>query len=476
VPQSRWPLLAAAVLAALPLLAATAVAAPPWLQYKFDGGHTGYYPASPGRAAGYYDGRVAFTAGLCIASNPVLYDVDGDGVDEAVFPSCDGYTYALKPSTGEVLWRARTGLGLASAALVEAPGGPLVVVPGPGRLYALRASDGSTAWVLRGEFYDTFPAVAAGECGGPFIVASSLDGRLYFITPQGGVAAVFNLTSSALNPPSVGDVDGDGCPDAVVLSRDGVLYAASPGGGVYSIRLGGSTLAVPAVVNGSIYAYSGGALYRVSYKQGGLRVDWSLELGGESRTSPSVGDVDGDGRVDVVVPTDEGLYIVSPGGALEYSFDGVDASYGGVVIADIDGDGRNEMVVARYDNELDIVDLAGGGGGYLESIEYIQETGGPLMAPPSIGDVDGDGMLEVVVGSRDFNLYIIDPEPAGATQPQGASAAASSTPTPPAAPAGGGRAAPGPAQPAPAGWAGAAYLALALAALAAAALAYRRRR
>ncbi len=380
-----------------------------WREYKYDPGHTGYYPIKQNISIIDYNISVMFTANLCIASNPILFDVNGDGGLDAIFPSCDGYTYAVNLETGGVLWKVKTGLGLVSPALLEWNDEYIVVVPGPGYLYGIDAYNGSTLWSVRGLFYTTIPVVDYSMCnGGPSIIATTMDGKLYIIKPNGEISKVLKLSNDALNPPALGDVTGDNCPDIVVMSRSGMLYVYSPVNNyIIRMELSGGTLSIPAVYNGSIYAVAGGYLYKIRFNNSLISI-WSESVSGDLYTSPSIGDVNGDGVLDVVVPSTDGIYVFrDDDGGLEYFFKGVDASYGGVIIADIDGDGHNEMIVSRYDYKVEIVDLASGGGDYLSSLEYSAEVGGPLMAPPAIGDIDNDGVLEIVQGCRDFNLYVI---------------------------------------------------------------------
>lgn len=105
-----------------------------WLELKYSSSRAGYDPRVwdwGGRT--YYDFVMepVFTAGLCIASSPVVADVDGDGADDIIFASCDGNTYALHGGDYNVLWATSTGMGLVSPAAigdVDGDGVPEVVI------------------------------------------------------------------------------------------------------------------------------------------------------------------------------------------------------------------------------------------------------------------------------------------------------------------------------------------------------------
>lgn len=415
----------------------------PWAEMKFstyrdgldnrvwDWGSMRYYS---------YNMSAVFTAGLCIASSPVLVDVDGDGADDIFFASCDGNTYALHGRDYGVMWAVKAGYGLVSPAAADLNGDGIIdiVIGGPGGLYALNSLTGAAEWVVNGSFHRAVPAVADVDGDGSLeVVANEMSGYVTIIDFGGYVELRQFLGHEAVHAPAVGDVTGDGVDDVVAVEGT-FLHVLTHAGGSWSLF----TADLNATINGfpslhdvdgdgalDILVVAGETLYAISFRSWIL---WSANVRGETYTSPSVGDVDGDGEDEIVVPSSDGLFIFSLNGSLEASYPGVDASFGSVIIADIDGDGSLEMIVARYDGRVEIVDI-GTYGTYFGGIEYEGITGGPIMAPPSIGDVDGDGLPEVVVGSRDFRLYIIDGIPeeavtALATTPTTTSSSSSTTP------------------------------------------------
>jgi len=83
---------------------------------------------------------------------------------------------------------------------------------------------------------------------------------------------------------------------------------------------------------------------------------WSFSTGGGVSSSPAIGDIDGDGKLDVIVGSgDTKVYAIRGDGTLLWSF----------------------------------------------------STGGFVSSSPAIGDIDGDGKLDVIVGSRDNKVYAI---------------------------------------------------------------------
>lgn len=148
---------------------------------------------------------------------------------------------------------------------------------------------------------------------------------------------------------------------------------------------------------------------------------------------PAIGDIDGDGSPDIVVGSLAGrVWAWSAQGELLPGFpvdtDGRPtpwgrgqawdhAIYGAVALADIDGDGALELVVGGGDQRL----YAWHGDGRRVDgfpVELCSETCGVrgyrILSSPSIGDIDGDGRLDVVTGTNEVPrgaagaLYAVD--------------------------------------------------------------------
>jgi len=182
---------------------------------------------------------------------------------------------------------------------------------------------------------------------------------------------------------------------------------------------------------------------------------WPLQLG-EVDSTPTVGDVDGDGSLDVVFATEDGeLYLVgtdgTPHAGWPHSLPGI--SVATPSLADIDDDGRLEIFVGtwgmvlglRHDGtplpgwpqhgsyafaEVAIDDLDQDGTWELAASDsghaYVWEETGALEAGwpylfatpfdganhgPAVGDVDADGILEIGLGIGGvFHLYLFEPD------------------------------------------------------------------
>ncbi len=127
--------------------------------------------------------------------------------------------------------------------------------------------------------------------------------------------------------------------------------------------------------------------------------------------SPSVADLDGKPGREIVVPASDGkMYAYRSDGTVlwTYTFSPTGTPYIGAseaLIADLNGDGAPEIIFDTYSSgapgkpdtpaHLIILDDAG------KELFKVQLFGRGSMAPPSIGDLDGDGKLELVISLKD---------------------------------------------------------------------------
>ncbi len=121
--------------------------------------------------------------------------------------------------------------------------------------------------------------------------------------------------------------------------------------------------------------------------------------------SVATGDIDGDGAADVVVGAGSGGHVKAfrgHDGALLRSFFAFDGYAGGVNVAsgDVDGDNRAELFVVTTSGASHVKAFSGRDGSLLRSFFAFDNADAPSgLASLAAGDLDGDGLAEIIVGS-----------------------------------------------------------------------------
>ncbi|MFH2006198.1 MAG: S8 family serine peptidase [bacterium] len=436
--------------------------------FRGDGSYLAGFPAAtnplphldPANAANHL-GSAAFTGGAVegqvyssIVATPAVADLEGDGSGlEIVVATLDGWVYVFD-SAGN-----------------QKPGFPVEL----DRSLALNPSEHNN--IDSGIF--AAPAVEDMDGDGDYeIVVGAYDGHVYMWHHNGDLDPGFPVKlflagdedfGRILSSPALGDIDGDGSPDIVVGSNqvdngmatfwavhaDGNDHPGSPflegfPGRVVAPEMlpliGVGVFASPAIADidgdgisefalagniGPPKVYDGeGMLFRAmesglvgdpvrSYGPGSPSTDAPLQV---IFTNPSFGDLNNDGRIDLLQGA-AGLLVAATfvQGGERIEFDHLvgawDADSGRFlyhfpqiiddwqfflqpITADIDGDDLPEMINASAGYYVHAYNRYG-----VEPAGWPKFTGGWIGATPCVGDVTGDGNLEVIASTRNGYLF-----------------------------------------------------------------------
>ena len=332
-------------------------------------------------------------------ATPVVADLLGNGEQYIIsltrnYNKCDDYVtcYSSLDKDGDklpdMLWR--TNIGMMSCYRppvvtdVDAPDGkgekeivfrsefekkPIVIMDAHGNI---KASFGN----LSGDFFGE-PAVADLDGDGyKEIICGSSDGHVYVWQHDGKPylrSPFFSRPGQMLNcSPTVCDLDGDGEKEILVTTRNTNLSY------IYAIRQDGSCVGnfdsnastpacIPYVSNGIEHPLSVGDVngdgrlevvalgydcVRIWSDAGELLINRSLPgLLTESYinlTCPLLADVDGDDAIDIVFHQDNLIYALHNDGTdiTGFPLSTADKMDNGVCVSDVDGDGKNEIIAA----------------------------------------------------------------------------------------------------------------------------------
>ena len=163
-------------------------------------------------------------------------------------------------------------------------------------------------------------------------------------------------------------------------------------------------------VAGDLSGDSGGEIISVDTEgtitslSGEGAVLWQVMLPHGAAAPAALGDVDGDGSLEIAVATGVGVDLLGKNGNRMPSFSvefpkhqQLGATAGEPLLADLDGDGRQEILVAAGAGAIVGIDDDGSRLGGFPVL-----TAAPVGATPVAADLDGDGGLEIAALAGDF--------------------------------------------------------------------------
>lgn len=231
------------------------------------------------------------------------------------------------------------------------------------------------------------------------------------------------LSTSVEASPKLFDLDGDGGAEIIQPTSDGAIHAWKADGS----EAAGWPVHTP-IRREFQESYKFNTTKACAYRKDKTGcIAKNMTLTGNYRetviiNSPAVGDLDGDGKIEVVISSYDGhLLVFSHDGKLRAGFpvqsEGHDVDKtspewilddgfcGSPVLADLDGDGKLEILQNGMDQYL-----------YVWRHDGTMQKGFPVLvsdpalegklrarivSTPGVGDVDGDGKLDIAVGTNE---------------------------------------------------------------------------
>ena len=215
-------------------------------------------------------------------------------------------------------------------------------------------------------------------------------------------------SGGSASAPSMGDVRPDvaGLEIAVTCGNGTLYLLRGTDGSLLWSRGGRGGYPAPVIVADGpdtlILSATGSTLYATD-PYGTLR--WSAPVGGTNYHSatPAVGDIDGDGSMEVVVRGSDGYvraYNLSDGSTLWTRYLGSTSVWSEVSLGDVTGDCEDEVIVGI---ERTLYVLNGNDG----STYWSYSMGGYVAGPISVADVNGDSLRDIIVGIRNSPSYCV---------------------------------------------------------------------
>ncbi|MBU5687809.1 MAG: PQQ-binding-like beta-propeller repeat protein [Candidatus Aenigmarchaeota archaeon] len=218
----------------------------------------------------------------------------------------------------------------------------------------------------------------------------------------------FNTAGFIYSSPAIGDINGDNNIDVVFASYDKKVYALQGNNGqiLFEFLTNHSIASSPSLspVQGSSYLY----IFIPSYDKNMYAINgsdgtktWNFSTGGLIYSSPAVFDINNDGIPEIIFGSyDKNVYVLnSTNGEKIWNYSTGDRIASSPSVITFNGDVL--IIIGSYDKKLYALNSTG-------DLIWQFSASDKIESSPAIGDINDDGIYEVVFGSYDNKTYVVN--------------------------------------------------------------------